>query len=714
MNLFYLIGVFYMDYDEKLFKAKANIKAQRIWLVFALLLTANYGSDVSSGLYPVNNYIIFVILCWIPFFIGEILLRIKGKDTDAYKYNLVIGYGIFYTFLLCTTESPIAFTYILPVTSLLVLYKQRKFMVYCGIANTASIIFSAVYRAMLLGCTSASDIKNYQLQVSCIVLCYICYVMSIKHLNESDGALTDSIKADLQRVVTTVEKVKTASNTIMDGITVVRELASENKHGSDLVLDGLNELTDNNKQLQNHASSSLDMTTDINSQVENVAGLINEMVSLTAESGSHAQTSSTDLESLVKTSKTMSELSNDVENILTEFKNEFETVKEETSTIDNISSHTNLLALNASIEAARAGEAGKGFAVVAEQIRTLSTETKSSSGQIQDALTRLSEISDKMMTSIEQTIKLIQVTLEKVTLTGQNVNKINEDSGKLGEHISVINTAMKEVESSNHQLVDNMEKVYNIVDTMTGFINESDETSKRMVSKYEESASNIDNIEEIIQGLMCELGIGGFMGIDDIKPGMKLSLHIDSENGNINEYHGELLEQNSSSIKVRLDNSINVAKNTPCKIQVTVGNVLYCWDKATINPTSGLTAGSNSTNILTIIITTRPSIVNRRKYPRLDISNRCTITVKKTGKTYSGKLDNISANGFAFLSDNSFFADSKGSEISVQIENFDLPGNSVLEGKIIRSSDNEGMYIVGCQMPDDNLAIKDYVEKHLK
>ena len=703
-----------MDYDEKLFKAKANIKAQRIWLVFALLLTANYGSDVSSGLYPVNNYIIFVILCWIPFFIGEILLRIKGKDTDAYKYNLVIGYGIFYTFLLCTTESPIAFTYILPVTSLLVLYKQRKFMVYCGIANTASIIFSAVYRAMLLGCTSASDIKNYQLQVSCIVLCYICYVMSIKHLNESDGALTDSIKADLQRVVTTVEKVKTASNTIMDGITVVRELASENKHGSDLVLDGLNELTDNNKQLQNHASSSLDMTTDINSQVENVAGLINEMVSLTAESGSHAQTSSTDLESLVKTSKTMSELSNDVENILTEFKNEFETVKEETSTIDNISSQTNLLALNASIEAARAGEAGKGFAVVAEQIRTLSTETKSSSGQIQDALTRLSEISDKMMTSIEQTIKLIQVTLEKVTLTGQNVNKINEDSGKLGEHISVINTAMKEVESSNHQLVDNMEKVYNIVDTMTGFINESDETSKRMVSKYEESASNIDNIEEIIQGLMCELGIGGFMGIDDIKPGMKLSLHIDSENGNINEYHGELLEQNSSSIKVRLDNSINVAKNTPCKIQVTVGNVLYCWDKATINPTSGLTAGSNSTNILTIIITTRPSIVNRRKYPRLDISNRCTITVKKTGKTYSGKLDNISANGFAFLSDNSFFADSKGSEISVQIENFDLPGNSVLEGKIIRSTDNEGMNIVGCQMPADNLAIKDYVEKHLK
>ena len=70
-------------------------------------------------------------------------------------------------------------------------------------------------------------------------------MLSIRHLNESDGALTDSIKADLQRVISTVEKVKTASNTIMNGITVVRELASENKHGSDVVLLGMNELTDN-------------------------------------------------------------------------------------------------------------------------------------------------------------------------------------------------------------------------------------------------------------------------------------------------------------------------------------------------------------------------------------------------------------------------------------------------------------------------------------
>ena len=85
-----------MNYDENVFKEKANIKARRIWLVFALLLTANYGSDAANGLYPFSNYIIFVVLCWVPFFIGDILLRLKGKSTDLYKYDLVIGYGIFY------------------------------------------------------------------------------------------------------------------------------------------------------------------------------------------------------------------------------------------------------------------------------------------------------------------------------------------------------------------------------------------------------------------------------------------------------------------------------------------------------------------------------------------------------------------------------------------------------------------------------------------
>lgn len=695
-----------MNYDETLFKEKANKKARRIWLVFAILLTANYGSDAASHLYPMNQYVIFLILCWVPFLIGDIILKIKGKASDLYRMDLVIGYGIFYTFVLCTTDSPIAFTYILPVTSLLVLYKNKRFMIGCGIANSISVILSAIYRAAVLGCTSASDMKNYQLQVSCIVLCYICYVMSIRHLNESDGALTDSIKADLQRVITTVEKVKTSSNAVMDGITVVRELAAENKHGSDVVMLGMNELTQNNSELKDRTESSKSMTTGISAQVQHVTDMIEEMVALTAESEKHAATSSTDLDGLVKTAGTMAELSSEVEQILQSFKEDFSTVKQETGKIDNISSQTNLLALNASIEAARAGEAGKGFAVVADQIRTLSTETKDSSAQIREALIRLDEISGKMTGSMEETIRLIQLTLEKVTLTGQNVNTITKDSSQIGEHIQTIESAMKKVESSNLQLVNNMEQVSSIVKTMTDNIQNSSEISEQMLSKYDESATNINQIEDVIQALMCELGIGGFMGITDVDPGMKASIQTFID-GKPSEYHGEFVKQAANGILISLEKKPAISKAISCKLQITVGNVIYYWENAQIQK-------DGSSTDYQVRLSSRPQILNRRKYPRIDISNHCVITIKKTGQQYHARLDNISANGFAFLSKDSVFADAKGTDISVNIENFSLPSHSVLEGHIIRCSNNNGVYIVGCQMPEDNPYIKDYVETQLK
>ena len=694
-----------MTYDENVFKEKANRKARKIWIVFAVLLSANYGSDASGGLYPTTSYLIFLALCWLPLIFGEVLLRVKGWATELYRYDLVIGYGIFYTFVICTTASPIAFTYILPVTSLLVLYKNRKFMIDCGIANALIIVGAAVYRYML-GFNSASDMKNYQLQLSCIVLCYICYVMSIRHLNESDGAMTDSIKADLHRVVTTVEQVKSSSNIILDGITVVRELASENKHGSDIVMLGMNELTDNNNMLLDRTTSSTQMTSDIRAQVENVVALIGEMVTLVEKTQSHSGVSAEDLKSLVNTAATMSQLSTELENVLENFRQEFEMVKQETGTIEKITNQTNLLALNASIEAARAGEAGKGFAVVADQIRTLSTETHASSEQIRNALSRLDATSAKMTSSIEETLKLIQITLEKVTQTGDNVNQIASDSVQLGNHIQVVDNAIKEVESSNTQLVSNMEQVSNIVDTITTCITHSSQTSERMLSKYQETADNINTIEDVMENMMCDLGVGGFMGIEDVKPGMKIDLQLVDQKDD--KYHGELIEQIPEGLLVSCQKKLTINGSASCMLQVTAGNILYCWDKAAISP-----APESGEHAFKITITTRPRINNRRKYPRMDLNNTCTIKFKNSDTEYAATMENISANGFAFLATDKIFSQSKNAEVIITIHDFALPNHNELEGRIIRCSDDNGLYIVGCQMPEDNFYILEYVEKNL-
>lgn len=697
-----------MNYDENVFKEKANRKARRIWFIFAILLSANYGSDVANGLNSPLYYAVFLALCWIPVIAGEILLRVKGWETDMYKYNLVIGYGIFYTFVISTTQSPIAFTYILPVTSLLVLYKNRKFMIYCGIANSIIIIISSVYHVMC-GYNSAADMKNYQLELSAIILCYICYVMSIHHLNESDGAMTNSIKSDLQRVITTVEKVKTASNSIMNGVSVVREISVENTHSANVVVDGMTTLTDNNERLEDTTSSSVDMTTDISSQVNHVAKMIEQMVALTAESGEHAENSSDDLTSLVETTHAMTDLSSEIGRILENFREEFDRVKLETGKIEEITEQTTLLALNASIEAARAGEAGRGFGVVAQQISSLSTETQSSSGQIEEALIRLQKTSDKMTNSMEETIKLVQETFKKVSKTGKNVEKINTDSKQIEKHIQEIDTAIKEVENSNHQLVENMDNVSHIVTDMTNCISYSNEMSGRMLSKYEESMNNINDIEKVVEALMCELGIGGFMGIEDIQQGMKVQVSIlNSEKEDTEILHGDVLEQIDETVIVRLPKAKDISKDAECMLQITVGNVLYMWKTASIKNIK-----DRNNNTFEITVASRPKIKNRRKYPRMDINNKCKITIQNSGKVIDARLDNISANGFALLTEDSYFKENKDAKIKIEIEDFDLPKHNILEGKVIRCSENEGIYIVGCQMPEDDNVIREYVNSSI-
>lgn len=695
-----------MKYDVNVFKAKANKKARNLWLVFAILLSVNYGSDVSSGIRSTGYFVIFLALCWIPFFLGQILLKWKGNATDWYKYEIALGYGMFYAFVIWTSDSPIAFTYILPVTSLFVLYKDRVFMIFYGIANSIIVIINIIIK-YTHGFNSANDMKELQLQLSCIVLCYICYVMSIKHLNESDGAMMDSIRADLQRVVDTVGNVKAASNAIVDGITVIRELSQENQQGAETVVDSTQSLTRENNILQERTASSLDMITDINTQVQNVGNLISQMVDLARKSGRRAENSYKDLEALLSTTNTMSQLSKEVENILHEFQNVFDLVQNETGTINSISGQTNLLALNASIEAARAGEAGKGFAVVADEIRALSIETKASSGQIRDALNQLDETSNKMTHSVKKTLELIQFTIEKISQINESVRAITTDSQQLGEHIDVIDSSMNEVRNLNVQLVDNMKEFTHIVDDMTQCIDVSEDNTKAMLSKYKETTVNVNNIETVVSNLIEELGIGGFMKIEDIEPGMKASITAAGDKMNHADYIATIQKTSPGGLEITFDDNGPDGAFT-CNLQVIVKNILYCWNNVTVEPTR------DQKGVYFITIASRPNIINRRKYPRLNLSNTCIIKDSETKKSFNGRLVNISANGFAFVSQDTYFADSKNKKITIAINDFPVSGVNALEGSIIRSSNNDGIYIVGCQMPSDNQAIMQYIQDKLQ
>lgn len=102
--------------------------------------------------------------------------------------------------------------------------------------------------------------------------------------------------------------------------------------------------------------------------------------------------------------------------------------------INNLSTQSNILGLNASIEAARAGDSGKGFSVVAKEVSKLASTSKNSASQISDQLNdmvssvrlvmdRLENISNKMLQNAD--------AIEELKLAYEQINKTAEELSEL-------------------------------------------------------------------------------------------------------------------------------------------------------------------------------------------------------------------------------------------------------------------------------------------
>lgn len=698
------------EYDESFFRAKANKRAGITWLALIFIATIYYGIKTKNGEIARGYFIAFTVVGWVTYITGYIVSMIKGKAAKEYKWVLGICYLLFYAVIAWTALDKISYIFILPLLSILILYKDPKFIKMIMWFTLFVLISSNIYKGVAKGMMDFVASEECALQFAIVLCCFACTNMAIRHLVESDGALTGSIESELAQVVQTVEQVKDASNLIVDGVTVVRELADENKQGANNVVKDMGTLAKNNGILNDKTVSSIEMTKVIDTQVKDVSDLMEEFSKLIEKSVEHADLSADELTEVVEITNRMSALSSKIETILETFKKEFENVKQETSTIEGITSQTNLLALNASIEAARAGEAGKGFAVVADQIRSLSSGTQDSSNSIMEALSHLEATSDEMLQSITETVELIQLNIEKVSTVNKSVSDITSDATSLGDNIKVVDSAVKQVENSNETLTANMNQVGEIMQIMTESINNAEQTTKTMLSKYEASAKSATDIESVVGELMEELGIGGFMNVSDIKSGMKFRMVIEDQTNAKEEYTGEVVDRKDNNVYININNRAafdDKRRNLKCSFNAVVDNVLYCWNGIAIH---NVKAGEKGQFKLTI--DTNPQVYNRRKYPRMPLDNKCTISVDGTDITYYGHMVNISANGFAFSVNDSSFENMKGKNIVIEIDNFDVIKDKEIQGCIIRCSNDEGNYIVGCRMPEDSNEIKDYVNKN--
>lgn len=93
-----------------------------------------------------------------------------------------------------------------------------------------------------------------------------------------------------------------------------------------------------------------------------------------------------------------------------------------TKEISNISTQTQILAINASVEAARAGAAGKGFAVVAQEMKNLAITSQKSSEKIFDLISNLTKQVDQNYNELKALQDTMSVQKDSAEQISQNIN----------------------------------------------------------------------------------------------------------------------------------------------------------------------------------------------------------------------------------------------------------------------------------------------------
>lgn len=678
------------------FELRADKTVGGVYLLMSIVLSIAYLVEVIEGSRAVGFYVAFCVACWGSFIASQVV-KCLGSSKVAHRWILTIGYSLFYIMLMSNTDNPLVFLYIIPFLCIMILYQDKKLLLCISAATLIGTISYSVKSIISVGIHAAAD--DMKIQFAAAILSGLSVFLTVRYIRSLNNYRMAEVEENLDRVNTTVDKVKDVSNSIVDGVTSIRELSDENRNAAASIVDDMEDIMRQSELLNSSANSSLEMTKTISGQVTQVSTLVEETVTLVQQSVEHATTSNEQLRNVMTSTGEIRGLTTEIEKVLSQFKKEFEKVKEETSKIDNISNQTNLLSLNASIEAARAGEAGKGFGVVAGEIRGLSEGVKQSSASIMGAIGILGSTSDTMTESIERIIELIAKTVEEIEAVGESVSAISADSVTLGGNITEINHSIEEVEASNVQLVENMGVVTEAMSNIVNKIEETSCSSEEMRIKNEEQAKEVISISSVVNRLIEELSTDGFMTVKDVKPGMIATFKVEDKS-----IKGEVLSTTEDSVVIKCakESLSSLAYfRGKCSMQITVANTTYNWKSAAVLGQSGYN--------LTISVEGSPVVANRRKYPRLPMKNSCEVSGRNI-KDVQGTMVNLSANGIAFSSKDKSIPMKE--LIRVTIKNCDI--KKELAAVIIRQTElPTGDMQYSCRMLDDDLEVEEYVNSAL-
>ena len=301
-------------------------------------------------------------------------------------------------------------------------------------------------------------------------------ISDVKEASDALAQIGESLATSSQQSASAISQIMANIESVNANVEKQSQALIDVKQNLQKNLDGASSL---DMLIEQQTTGITQSSAEIEEMIGNINSVSNSVIKMTDE-----------YKGLMSITESEKERQNTVAAQIADMAQQSKHLSDANNVISQISSQTNLLAMNAAIEAAHAGEAGKGFSVVADEIRKLAENSGKQSKAIKTELNAITKVIEDVVNNSGLAVKGFENILEKVSSTEVLVDQIS--------------TAMKEQQTASEQV---LIALRNVNDSTT----KVQETSKVMTSgvlSVSSATENLAQIAQIVSGSMEEMKSG--------------------------------------------------------------------------------------------------------------------------------------------------------------------------------------------------------------
>lgn len=410
-------------------------------------------------------------------FDGEIVRQSKLKQGKIFLIIIMFTQFNFILYIIPSTDFW-AFAFLFTVAT--ALFLDGKMVLATGAEITLSLIVSWIVRSnILLPAKDEFFVLNIINRCVCVVLSLL-FIWLLTWLVERFlvNAKKDEMEKNNERVQNMLISVSELSEKLGSAGVVLSEISETESSSAEELAATSETLLSNNTDLSRKSDDSIENLNELQKWEAVVSEYVDKVESSSKDLLERSRDNEERLNALKEINSEVARSMQSTTEVAAKLSKAVDEIGVTLNIISDISSSTNLLALNASIEAARAGEAGKGFAVVATEVGNLANDTRRSLEEVTLVIARVQENVNDMMGYV-----------------GENTEKLEQQN----EYFNVVFSGLQDMIHILYTSIENINAMGDAHSNQSGVIKNTVEINEDIAEHIKQENLEFSNINGMVE-----------------------------------------------------------------------------------------------------------------------------------------------------------------------------------------------------------------------